>query len=74
MATKSDLRDKADDPSRFISTNQGQALANEFKAQAFVECSALTQDGLRTVFDSAIRCVIQPGKKPKINMKKCLIL
>jgi len=73
VATKTDLRDKAKDQSTFISTEQGQELANDIKADGFVECSALTQEGVRTVFDQAIRCVIKP-KKQRRKLKGCIIL
>jgi len=71
VATKSDLRDKATDRSAFISTKQGQELAANIKADAFVECSALTREGLETVFDRAIRCVIEPKKKGEWRCGDC---
>jgi GTPase SAR1 family protein len=45
-----------------------------FKHQTiFKECSALTQKGLKTVFDEAIRAVLVPVKRPAKH-KKCHFL
>jgi GTPase SAR1 family protein len=59
-----------------ISFEQGQVLAKQVGALKYVECSARTGDGLRDVFDSAIRAVIKPEQKKKKsgNVKKCNLL
>lgn len=48
-------------------------MAKEVGATKYLECSALTQKGLKTVFDEAIRAVLCPVPRPK-NKRKCLIL
>lgn len=48
-------------------------MAKEIGAVKYLECSALTQKGLKTVFDEAIRAVLCPvlQAKPK---RKCALL
>lgn len=57
---------------RPISPEQGERLARELRAVKYVECSALTQRGLKNVFDEAIVAALEP---PVIKKnKKCTIL
>jgi small GTP-binding protein len=52
-----------------ISTAQGQELAKKIKAFKYLECSARTQDNLKTVFDEAIKAALfVPRRK-----KRCVI-
>lgn len=48
-------------------------MAKELGAVKYLECSALTQKGLKNVFDEAIIAALEPpaGKSGK---KKCLLL
>jgi Ras-related C3 botulinum toxin substrate 1 len=49
-----------------VTTTQGQRLAEELKLSGYCECSALTQEGLKAVFDTAVHLVISPaGMKAK---------
>ncbi|XP_012731565.1 ras-related C3 botulinum toxin substrate 1-like [Fundulus heteroclitus] len=59
-----------------ITYPQGLAMTKEIGAVKYVECSALTQHGLKTVFDEAVRAVLyaQPSKNPKKKKKKCTLL
>lgn len=65
------LREKNQSPITFV---QGEQLAKEIKAHCYMECSALTQKGLKAVFDEAIKCVIFPDKKGSSRKRPCVLL
>ena len=50
---------------KMISAVEAFAMASEVKAVKFLECSAKTQEGLKTVFDEAIRAALIPQKTSK---------
>eukprot|EP01088_Endostelium_zonatum_P003046 TRINITY_DN13_c0_g2_i5.p1 TRINITY_DN13_c0_g2~~TRINITY_DN13_c0_g2_i5.p1 ORF type:complete len:203 (+),score=66.60 TRINITY_DN13_c0_g2_i5:66-674(+) len=67
VGTKVDLREDKDTLERLagkklapISLAQGESMKNEVGARKYMECSALTQKGLKAVFDEAIRIVLNP--------------
>ena len=71
VGTKLDLRDDKDTIEKLkekkltpITYPQGLAMAKEIGAVKYLECSALTQRGLKTVFDEAIRAVLGPPPPP----------
>jgi Ras-related C3 botulinum toxin substrate 1 len=76
VGTKLDLRD---DPAALerlrerrsapIQYSQGAAMANDIRAARYLECSALTQVGLKTVFDQAIRTVLNPNRRSSSRKK-----
>ncbi|KAN0031169.1 hypothetical protein ACTA71_010250 [Dictyostelium dimigraforme] len=73
VGTKMDMREDKETIERLkekkltpVSYEQGLQKMKEINAVKYLECSALTQKGLKTVFDEAIRSVINPPvKKPK---------
>ncbi|XP_071821809.1 ras-related C3 botulinum toxin substrate 1-like [Apostichopus japonicus] len=80
VGTKVDLRDHLDtkitllknkeSPITFV---QGLKLSKEIGAVKYAECSALTQQGMKTVFDEAIRAVIAPRPKPN-RRRRCSVM
>ena len=55
-----------------INQTAGLQMAKEIGAAKYVECSTLTQRGVKTVFDEAVRVVmVPPPPKPKEN---CTVL
>jgi len=79
VGTKSDLRKDDSMAKQLASRNQamvtvesGHRMAKEIGAVSFLECSALTQEGLKQVFDDAIRAAMAGTKKP--TKKKCVLL
>ncbi|KAH6917309.1 small GTPase Rac1 [Coprinopsis sp. MPI-PUGE-AT-0042] len=69
------LRNRREAPIQF---QRGSQLANEIGAVKYLECSALTQQGLKAVFDEAIRAVLSPAPRRAVGSgsksKKCVIL
>ncbi|KAF9943536.1 Rho GTPase protein rac1, partial [Mortierella alpina] len=80
VGTKLDLREDKETLDKLrekrmlpITYPQGLQMAKEISAVRYLECSALTQKGLKNVFDEAIRAVLCPVQ-PSKRSKKCLIL
>merc|ERR1711964_27331 len=79
VGTKSDLRSDHETiqnlqakGAMMVQNNQAQQLAQEIGAVKYLECSALTQEGLKQVFDESIRAALFKPKTAK--KKKCTIL
>ena len=66
-----DLRQKVynnegtDDVYQIVSFMQGKSMAKRIGALKYLECSAMAQEGVKDVFDEAIRAVLKPRKKSK---------
>ena len=75
VGTKMDLREDEETLMKLkekklapINQTAGLQMAKEIGAAKYLECSALTQRGLKTVFDEAIRVIMfPPPPKPKKN-------
>ena len=76
VGTKSDLR--TDESTLEAMKKEGKAPITEDEANAmvkdlgaikFLECSALTRQGLKNVFDEALTSVVGGGNQPKQNNK-----
>ncbi|KAL9266298.1 Rac-like GTP-binding protein 7-like protein, partial [Drosera capensis] len=52
-----------------ITTAQGEELKKMVGAAAYIDCSSMTQQNVKTVFDSAIKVVLQPPKQKKKKRK-----
>jgi cell division control protein 42 len=79
VGTQVDLRDDPNTVEKLnrnrqkpVGQDQGEKLAKELGAVKYVECSALTQKGLKNVFDEAIIAALDPPQTRKA--KKCLLL
>ncbi|KAL3317663.1 Rho GTPase protein rac1 [Cichlidogyrus casuarinus] len=79
VGLKADLKDNKDILEELakkkqtpITTPMALCMAKEIKAVRYMECSALTQVGLKNVFDEAIRAVLVPA--PKKSKSKCVLL
>ncbi|KAL7713030.1 Ras-like GTP-binding protein RHO [Entamoeba marina] len=78
VGTKSDIREDGEQMNRLknqgstlISQEEGYSLAEKIGAEKFIECSALTQENLRVMFEESVRCAIQKKQTvPKKNSHK----
>ncbi|KAJ3268605.1 hypothetical protein HDV01_002543 [Terramyces sp. JEL0728] len=80
VGTKLDLREDRDTIEKLrekrmapITYPQGTQMMKEINAVKYLECSALTQKGLKNVFDEAIRAVLIPPEIKK-KTKKCVLM
>mmetsp|Transcript_12239 Transcript_12239/g.31045 ORF Transcript_12239/g.31045 Transcript_12239/m.31045 type:complete len:204 (-) Transcript_12239:55-666(-) len=68
VGTKIDLRDDeaekeelAKQDKQLVTSEEGEAMAQEIAALKYLECSALTRSGLKNVFDEALQTIISKG-------------
>ncbi len=81
VGTKIDLRDDSAALNKLrekgikpLTADDGNSKAKEIGAVKYLECSALTQKGLKAVFDEAIRIVLAPPPAPKKKSGGCTLL
>jgi len=82
VGTKLDLRDDQITVDKLrerrmapISYQAGVAMQKDIGAVKYLECSALTQKGLKNVFDEAIRAVLHPPQRqPKKKSGGCVVV
>ena len=79
VGTQIDLREDAatikklqKNKQRPLTQEAGEKLQKDLQAVKYVECSALTQKGLKNVFDEAILAALEPPE-PKKHRKCCLL-
>ncbi|XP_056330002.1 ras homolog family member Ga [Danio aesculapii] len=79
VGTKKDLRDDPEELKKLkekslsvVSQQQGTTLARQIQARKYMECSALSQDGVKEVFTEAARIFLHP-KQPS-SKKSCVLL
>jgi len=77
VGTKSDLRTKQEaiqslkeNNQEPITAAQGEALAKKIGAKKYLECSALTQEGLAKVFEEAVKVILFPQKEEEVKGEK----
>ncbi|KAL5008446.1 hypothetical protein ScPMuIL_014027 [Solemya velum] len=65
VATQKDLRNFAPDNTEEIpiTREEGEALSKDIGADHFVECSAVTQDGVKNVFEDVVLSALKYRKK-----------
>ena len=81
IATKKDLRNDPATKSamacrklEIIRTEQGRAMAKKINANAYLECSAKTREGVREVFDAATRAALAKHSKRSRRKRICALL
>jgi len=78
VGTKEDLRGTVSgiEGREEVSYEEGKQLKNEIKAVSYLECSAITKNGIKAVFDTAVRVcegMLSGPVRPK-SEKKCILL
>ncbi|CAN6441618.1 unnamed protein product [Victoria cruziana] len=53
-----------------VTAVQGEELRRQIGAAAYIECSSKTQQNIKSVFDTAIKAVLQPPRRKETIKKK----
>jgi len=70
-ATITNLEKKKKKP---VNAEQGKRLASELGAVAYAECSALTQEGMKNVFDEALMAALNKEDEVEKKRFRCTLL
>ena len=72
VSTKIDLRDQTDssNQAQCVSYDDGERLKDQIGAKCFIECSALTQENIKAVFDNALLVFLQNNPDMVTNNSK----
>jgi Ras-related C3 botulinum toxin substrate 1 len=65
VGTKLDLREKNSESLETVTYQQGLKMAIDLGCVKYLECSALTKEGLQEVFAEAGKAVLRPSPKPE---------
>jgi cell division control protein 42 len=78
VGTKIDLRTSTADvellaksKQKPVTREQGERVAKEYGAYAYIECSALTQENLKETFDTAILAALTPTPSKRTGILCC---
>uniref|UniRef100_A0A0B6Z5T3 Uncharacterized protein n=1 Tax=Arion vulgaris TaxID=1028688 RepID=A0A0B6Z5T3_9EUPU len=77
VGTKLDIRqnkDKHPDAKQVISRSEGIKMAKTIKAFEYLECSSMTQEGLKDVFDLVVRAALGRKLASKHKRPDCSLL
>jgi len=86
VGTKIDLKKDKSSSTKFVDKKAGEALAHDISNGRYLECSALTQEGLKEVFETTVQVVMKGsnpnpgntvgcfGKGFSLSFRKCSIL
>ena len=78
VGTKLDLREDKEhverEGSQYVSQREGLEMAKNVNAVKYMECSALTQYGVKEVFEEAMRVALKKKTEQVQQRKKCTVL
>ena len=81
VGNKTDLRDKfgsnlltKDTNQPLISYNEGKQLAEDINARSYLECSAITNQGVDVIFEKATRVALERDQSTKEIRQYCWLL
>ena len=74
VGLKADLREDTESKLKFVSRDQAETVQKDIGAVCLAECSALTLEGLKFVFDEAVRAVRNKRNVKDSKKSKCSVL